>query len=378
MFRVLFGAFVLVTTWLVIPPTRGPSLSVPPIRPPPSMTRINVVRKLGSVRPPLTEENGGNFTMVESYLGHTAGDEKDFMVLKKYKGLGKTYALQQFELQDYFENHNNKSDDPVMPIHPIRGSFYTNEEVSINDTQYFFQEPCLWTTEDVASVAQTIRSYPMYPQKFYNIPFFSAQNFMKNRRQFIKTTIKESIRMLGILHRNDIVHRTINGNSIVLSTFEDGQHKKLQVCYTNLYNCMQMTSAHKKRFDTLVDIENFAHFSEMIMGLDRFKKKLMRKDYYDLGLTLLEMVYSSLGIQGVNGRTSSDFIQRRLNFKESSVFALRDWTDEDEFSLVLEMLGENDDAGWDLFQKLINTHECEDFEVFNEKILNHPFFNGIE
>mmetsp|Transcript_7340 Transcript_7340/g.9923 ORF Transcript_7340/g.9923 Transcript_7340/m.9923 type:complete len:107 (-) Transcript_7340:141-461(-) len=97
---------------------------------------------------------------------------------------------------------------------------------------------------------------------------------------------------------------------------------------------------------------------------------IMYEDVHDLGLSLLEFVFSALALSGPSERTSTASLERifeglfYLDMDEAREY----FASEDEWELVLEFLDRNSMAGWDLLNCMLTRNAHVD------SLLRHRFF----
>jgi len=213
--------------------------------------------------------------------------------------------------------------------------------------------------------------------------------------------LKKSLQGLAILHENGVAHRSIGRNSITLSTPELDKSIPSNIYTTNIFKTFpkfmdfgfagvisesSMNESFRRRAKTFgVEIKEQSTSTTTSIEETNFA---IAEDLHALGFVFLGVLLTTLAEpKSENYKmpdTDEDSLQRLLGeIFDKNIEEFREYCEAEEiWTKVVEMLDENDGAGWELINKLCFARErVGDLEkdslqlVTARGLLSNPIFS---
>lgn len=216
----------------------------------------------------------------------------------------------------------------------------------------------------------TVSTYPTLEQE--SLPgdgmriWRKKEDIARERRfLFLRRAASEILQAVHFCHAAGVVHRSISGASVLMSTYRDSEHDALRVRLTDFGLARDLSSFEEATSTGHVDGE----FSNIALRIEAeaegvawpsgVMKWAKGTDSYALGLTLAELFFSALSRSGPNERTSRSGLQRLLlDVFQRDMEATRDFcAADDDWKDVVAFLDLEDGQGWALLGDLLLNHD---------------------
>jgi hypothetical protein len=257
------------------------------------------------------------------------------------------------------------------------------------------------TVASYAAVPPEVRRAQLPPKK----TLFGFQDpaplpvFRARANYVINGIIKGMVESVARIHESGLVHRSISGNSFVLTAIDSQDKREPSTVYftrTASLRVKLQDFGFSSRFEEIseADPEFISRARSFGFSFRRGEQSLdatnfaMAEDMYALGFVVLGLLLTSLSEAKeakAMPQTDEDTLQRLLGEIFKNDFSLfREYVQEDDcWNNLVELLDENEGAGWNVLETLFSAREKvaatrgSSQMVTARGLLSNPFFQPI-
>ncbi|KAL4443512.1 hypothetical protein ABPG75_011249 [Micractinium tetrahymenae] len=187
--------------------------------------------------------------------------------------------------------------------------------------------------------------------------FGGQDSSMRDRARMLRAITRGALQALTYCHEAGVVHGALGSGSVMLSTFDDRSYQRLVVKLDNFGFARRISVGGRSGRAAQQQSSRDALFPQPApLATDDTPLALgQREDLRALAVVLLECMLSALALSGPSQLTSAESIQRLLG--EVFVWGVEDFRqycqDEPDWQAAVELLSQDDGAGWQLLQQLV-------------------------
>jgi len=183
------------------------------------------------------------------------------------------------------------------------------------------------------------------------------------RTRYALGIVKKVLEGMARIHEGGVVHNSVGSNSIVISSLGQDKSEAASLYATTLSRCVVKFSD----FGFSSMLSDSTTDSQLIRRAKGYKIDVnnpfalsqfaIAEDLSNLGFALLEFVLGFLS-DSDDVILDNESLQRQFDLMDSSIYSLKEYLSaETQFERVVNLLSENENAGWDFFEGLLNSRE---------------------
>ena len=253
----------------------------------------------------------------------------------------------------------------------------------------------LWLIYEYAGLS-TIGRYAVPPLKRWSTLPYGKGIFGKaipppplppfrERAKYVKSIMKKSLEGIATLHDNGITHRSIGRNSIIISSVGQDKQEASSV-FATVTPRLLIKFADFGFAGEIIDSSRDADFRkrakafklELQEGLSSIESKsfAVAEDLHALGFVFVALLLTSLAevpkADHVLPPTDEDALQRLMSdIFDKDMQEFREYCDAEEiWSSVVDLLDENNGAGWDVLENMCFARESVKENIDSGRILD--------
>lgn len=204
----------------------------------------------------------------------------------------------------------------------------------------------------------TVGNFPRVPQErdFFD---FGGKGLRQARSRYLKVLTGRSLQVLAFLHGRGIVHRSVGPSSLLLSTTDQSAYEQLSVRAIDLGFAASASTLPQDEIDRAIQRGASPLNVLPLLALN---------DLHGLGYVLIELFLATAAAQDAPDKADSarSTEQQALKRLIEDIFGgdvrgeFRDYcAEEPAWAGAVAMLDEDDGAGWELLQQLVDCRRGE-------------------
>lgn len=187
--------------------------------------------------------------------------------------------------------------------------------------------------------------------------FGAADSSMSDRARMLRAIARGALQALAYCHEAGVVHGALGSGSVMLSTFDDRSAARLIVKLDNFGFARKVSVPREGQRASKGGDPAALYPQPAPLATDDTPLALgQRDDLRALAVVLLECIVSALALNGPSQLTNAESLQRLLG--EVFVWGVDDFRqycqDEPDWQAAVELLSQDDGAGWQLLQELVS------------------------